>query len=933
MNLIKINYSIRQLIVFVLIFICNQSFSANRFWVDTGSGLWNSPTNWSDVSGGTTGFSVPSATDIANFDGGNINNCVINTNINVAGFNITGFYTGTISVNTGITTTIGASGFSQEAGIFTGNNGNISINGAFLLAGGVFNAPTEVIQITGGYTYSGGKFNHHNGTVSFSMTQTISGSTSFYNILFAANGGIYTIANGTTLSSVNNVTISGSTAYVINTGIVEIKGDLTLEANQNNISNGGTATFLFNGTGVQNITSFAPSANYACALPNIEINKSAGALNLAGFINFNGSSWNTKTGSSLVNPGTSVVNLLKTTTLSGQDLSLYDIVVTGNNSTTTISAGVTWSSTHLITLAGGTSWYQLNSGTLNAKGDVLVTNTNNSFNVGGNAILLFDGTDNQTLTGSGIVNAGRLPRVQINKTGGILTLSSNIISMDNNWTYIAGAVDARTNASSVDFYKTSNIDGQGISSTMAFYHVIISGLITLGGNMDVNGDFTIRAGTGNRLDVSALNNYQLNIAGYWVNNNSVTASSFNQQNGKVVFDGTRTQAITTGSSSDIETFYKLEINKTRGFLILEAPITISNNVNFVVGNILSSSAHILLINNAATATGTSRFSFVSGPVRKTGNQAFTFPVGMNAVYAPIAISAPTVNTHQFTAQYFHTDPNPSYDVTSKDASLVYVSRCEYWILDRTIGTSNVTVRLSWDTLSCGIMDLPDLRVAQWDGSQWKDHGNGGTTGTMTTGTIVSSSVVSTFSPFTLASISRPLPVELIDFNGECQGMNAVISWITASEANNDYFMVERSTDAINWKNIGTVDGAGNSAGKLNYVYTDTQPNNEIFYYRLKQTDLDGKFEYSKYVVVADCINEISELVIYPNPAQEIIYFLFNGEKEHVRSIDIYNILGERISTFMKYQPSIDLSANKSGIYTVRINLGSKIITKNIVLEK
>ena len=260
-KMIKINFPLRQLFVICLIFICNESFAANRFWVGAGSGLWNSTANWSNVSGGTPGFSIPGASDIAYFDGGNTNNCQINTNVNVAGFNITGLYAGTISANSGIITTVGASGFSQAAGVFTGSNGSVSINGAFLLTGGVFNATSGVLQLSGGYTFSGGTFNHNNGTVAFSLTQTISGSTTFYSILFASNGGIYTISSGTNITSLFNVTITGSSSCIINTGVLEIKGDLTLNATQNNSSNGGTATFLFNGNGAQNITAAITAIN------------------------------------------------------------------------------------------------------------------------------------------------------------------------------------------------------------------------------------------------------------------------------------------------------------------------------------------------------------------------------------------------------------------------------------------------------------------------------------------------------------------------------------------------------------------------------------------------------------------------------------------------------------------------------------------------
>lgn len=1074
-------------LTFVSIFISGHSYSANRFWVSGGTGNWNSTTNWSNASGGTAGFSVPGISDVAIFDALSMSNCAINANASVNGFTISGLYVGIISVNPAITVTVAASGFSQAGGTFTGNNGNISINGAFSLTGGVFNSTTGTLQITSGYTFSAGTFNHNTGTVSFSTTQTITGNTSLHNIVFVSNGGVYTIASGTiitsannvaisgvsgacvintgtveikgdltiatasnssvnggsatflfngtgvqninssiasivvgtnertgslpnieinktsgslnlngviningtswittagaslvnpgtstvniisavtfsgqnlslynihiyanaqtitlnpatyTLTSTNNVTINGGSYYVVNTGILEILGDLTLTNTSTSAVNGGTGTFLFDGTGVQNINSAASSLNYVCALPNILINKSSGALNLTGILNFSGSSWNTVAGASLVNAGTSVVNLLKHTTLSGQNLSLYDLTISGNFSITTISSGLVWTSTHLLTLGGTTSWYQINTGTLNAKGDVLVTNINTSNNVGGNALLLFDGSANQTLTGSGVAGGGKLPQVQINKTGGTLTLSNSIISTDNSWTYIAGNVDASTNTSTVDFYKTSVIDGQGTSTVMAFHHVIVSGFISLGGNMDVNGDFTIRSGVNNRLDVTASNNYQLNIGGNWTNNNSVTTTSFNQQSGKVVFDGGAAQSLTLALATHTEPFYNLEMNNLSTGLALNAPITILNNINFISGNIISSASTSLLVGNAATSTGANNTSFVSGPVFKTGNQAFIFPVGRNAVYAPLAMSAPAVNTNQFKAEYFQTDPNALYPVTSKDISLNHISQCEYWILDRTVGSSNVTVRLSWDARSCGVTNLNDLRVAGWDGAQWKDHGNGGTTGTMTVGTVVSSAAITSFGPFTLSSTTteNPLPIELLSFTGYCDDDYAVLlNWRTASEINNHFFTIERASAAINWIIIATVDGAGNSSTTSDYSFIDPQRYNSTSYYRLKQTDFDGTSKYSEVIYVKNCLGDFKEndFIIYPNPTSGVFNILYTGDVDDVRSITIYNELRQRIYYSDAFQSIIDLSDKPSGLYFIYFNLRAKTIIKKIIIK-
>ena len=120
--------------------------------------------------------------------------------------------------------------------------------------------------------------------------------------------------------------------------------------------------------------------------------------------------------------------------------------------------------------------------------------------------------------------------------------------------------------------------------------------------------------------------------------------------------------------------------------------------------------------------------------------------------------------------------------------------------------------MSWDTRSCGVTVLSELMVASWDGSQWKDLGNSGTTGTTASGTIIATSAASANNIFTLASasINNPLPVELLTYDVKLKNNKVRIDWTTAVEINNDYFVVERSTDAYNFEELERVQGAGNS---------------------------------------------------------------------------------------------------------------------------
>jgi Secretion system C-terminal sorting domain len=181
----------------------------------------------------------------------------------------------------------------------------------------------------------------------------------------------------------------------------------------------------------------------------------------------------------------------------------------------------------------------------------------------------------------------------------------------------------------------------------------------------------------------------------------------------------------------------------------------------------------------------------------------------------------------------------------------------------------------------------------------------------------------------------PLPIELLSFSANCYNQNIVITWTTASETNNDYFTIEQSADAANWIIIKTVDGAGNSSTVKNYSFTDSITRNAVSYFRLKQTDFDGKFKYSKIITIRSCKEnaDLNSLTVYPNPANGIINFLFNGDIAQVRSIEVFNVLGERVYYSGRYQSFIDLTNKSAGLYFVHFNLSAKTITAKIVIER
>jgi hypothetical protein len=199
----------------------------------------------------------------------------------------------------------------------------------------------------------------------------------------------------------------------------------------------------------------------------------------------------------------------------------------------------------------------------------------------------------------------------------------------------------------------------------------------------------------------------------------------------------------------------------------------------------------------------------------------------------------------------------------------------------------------------------------YGGVSWTVNSTGSYTVVTLTNTGASSGWVSAC-PTAITSV---LPIELLSLNGNCVGKEIKITWQTLTERNNSYFTIERSYDTKEWSAIGNVPGAGNSSKKLEYHFTDVSPLNALAYYRLKQTDLDGKFKYSELITVKNC-NMTVNVNIYPNPASTEIFITSTEDAE----LEVFNILGRRVmsKTILKGNSSISTDALSNGTYYFKV---------------
>lgn len=182
--------------------------------------------------------------------------------------------------------------------------------------------------------------------------------------------------------------------------------------------------------------------------------------------------------------------------------------------------------------------------------------------------------------------------------------------------------------------------------------------------------------------------------------------------------------------------------------------------------------------------------------------------------------------------------------------------------------------------------------------------------------------------------SAVLPIELIGFSGQLKDNTIVLNWQTASELNNDYFTIEKSLDGNKWADIGQIKGAGYAKSIQNYTFVDLNEMENKQYYRLKQTDFNKHFTYSKIISVQFNLNNSPKLTVFPNPATHQITvnlegFNFNNNAE----LQVMNTLGQVVFSKNKsINPSelIDLSAFPSGQYIVVIKTNGQIMSRKLV---
>lgn len=206
-------------------------------------------------------------------------------------------------------------------------------------------------------------------------------------------------------------------------------------------------------------------------------------------------------------------------------------------------------------------------------------------------------------------------------------------------------------------------------------------------------------------------------------------------------------------------------------------------------------------------------------------------------------------------------------------------------------------------------------------NEWSNAG-----GTLTTDTdyyYIEQSGIDSFSTWAIGPNSVVLPVKLVFFDAEAIDNTVVYtSWQTASEVNNSHFEVERSQNGLDFEYLGQVSGNGTTSQIQNYNLTDAQPYDGTSYYRLKQVDFNGQFEYSDIQQVF--IERESGIVLYPNPASSQINVQIPGTIE-ANQYRVINLQGQVLQTgdLQNGAFSLDVSSLAKGAYLFELAIDNQ----------
>lgn len=445
-------------------------------------------------------------------------------------------------------------------------------------------------------------------------------------------------------------------------------------------------------------------------------------------------------------------------------------------------------------------------------------------------------------------------------------------------------------------------------------------------DLTVDADLTVddfNLTSGNTLTLGS--GQTLTVTGNLVNNGTITGD------GKIQF--TSGNPMISGGS-----FSNLEMNG--GSPILCGNTTMTGTLTLTSGN-LQLQGFNLTLNSGASISGGSSSSYIQTINQNSSGGSVsmeigatsgvvTYPIGTNTNYTPIFFTN-LGTTATFAIRTF----DGIYPFNTAGVAFTQNVISKTWDVNATGTGFNVTLSIQWNSADeLTGFDRTNMYVSTNDGSGWTERA-----GPLSATEISSGIYQATASGITSFSGvggggDVVTPVTLLDFYAQQIEDGIELIWHTATEINNEKFIIERSSNGIDFEAIDEIPGNGDSEDIIEYRFVDSEPMKGTNYYRLKQMDFDGEFEYSP-IVLAEAQVEEREWVVYPNPFSDRLYIGLKEANEpasiKLTSMNGQVILSETVVSDNRFVQFKNLQA-PTGLYILEIQQGDQMIRMRIVNE-
>ncbi|GGK79389.1 hypothetical protein GCM10011405_29040 [Rufibacter glacialis] len=537
----------------------------------------------------------------------------------------------------------------------------------------------------------------------------------------------------------------------------------------------------------------------------------------------------------------------------------------------------------------------------------------------------------------------------------------------------------------IEFYGTINGQHQSIRGTygssqkVTYQHLLLTAAVAntmnesgnqlVSANFDVSGTLTVKAPAvfqiGSNRAVGGTGNFVLEPGAtlLYGSPQGITASGTGTSAGNVRVSGTRSfsaqahygfignSEMVTGEALP-STVAQLLVAKTGGGVTLSKAVSVSQGITLKSGIVKTEGHELSLLNQDPNALKIVDASlYIQGNLRRAvgSSGTYSFPVGNSAGKRNVDLISNGLSGNGFQSILVNFTPlshhqDQDLQVTEESLRYAFLEKEGVWQVqpNATPATGKYTAQaslLGFPNVSDNRFGLLTRPMGAASGKEWTTGGGtlepAGKEGRTVVGGYAQRNNVNAFGQLALGTVEGVLPVTWLHVRAEWKNLQVQVQWATAMEVNNDRFEVEVSEDGKRFQKIGTVSGKGNSQMVQHYSFLHTAKNATVMYYRVKQIDYDGKYEYSKVVAVKAGGPSLASMTLYPNPSQDYLY-LRGLSVEPTAVIEIMDIRGNRVIQVKPVQHEdvlvIPVQHLAAGAYLLRIQTNTTLVQERFVKQ-